>query len=67
LVVAAVPDGGGLGGKLAQLLIGLLVIGIALSALEAALYHLMPYIVVAAALVGAGWLVWRIASRRNRW
>ncbi|MDR1238439.1 MAG: folate/biopterin family MFS transporter [Propionibacteriaceae bacterium] len=67
LVVVAVPDGGWFG-KLMQLLIGLVIIGMVLAALQAALCQVMPYIVVAGLLGGVGWLVWRIVrSHRDRW
>ena len=63
-----VAEGGGWFGKLMQLLIGLIVIGMVLSALEAALRQVMPAVLTAGLLVGTIWLVWRIVqSRRSRW
>jgi hypothetical protein len=63
-----VPDGGGWFGKLMQVVIGLVVVGMVLTALQAALIQLMPYIVIVAAVAGIGWLVWRIVrSRHDHW
>jgi predicted lipid-binding transport protein (Tim44 family) len=60
--------GGGMLGKLAQLVIGLIVVGMVLSALQAALRQLVPYIVIAALVAGVGWIIWRIVhSRRDHW
>ncbi len=59
---------GSLFNKLIELVIGLLVVGMVLSALQSALCQLMPLIVIALAVTGVIWLVVAIVrNRRNRW
>ncbi|MDR3106779.1 MAG: hypothetical protein LBU05_01070 [Bifidobacteriaceae bacterium] len=61
-------DGSGWFAKLTRLVVGLIVIGMVLSALQAALCQVMPTVVAVGLVVGAVWLVWRIVqARRNRW
>ena len=54
--------------KLLELIIGLVIVGMVLSALQAALCQLMPVIVATLVAVGGVWLVATIVRyRRSRW
>ena len=61
-------DSGSWFDKLIQFVVGLIIVGVILSALQAALCEYMPLILLAAVVVGVAWLiVWIIRGQRDRW
>jgi len=58
-------DGGGFLGRIVQVLIGLVLLGVVLSALQQALARVLPGILVTGAIVAAVWLVISWVRRRS--
>jgi len=60
-------DGGGFLSNMFQIIVGLILLGMVLGALQQALCQVMPGIVIIAAVVGAVWLIVVIIRRGSRW